>query len=92
MLRPRIVSVPSWLPSGTVNMVLLSAVLPEDDAPCHEEGATGYPDESIVSPPESCFGRNDGDEKVVGRNGAAGQTGYGEVPMAVVEKLASEAG
>ena len=56
MLRPRIITVPSWLPSGTVNMVLLSAALPEDDDPCHEEGATGYPDELIASPPEPVSG------------------------------------
>ena len=37
-------------------MALLIAALPEDDAPCHEEGETGYPDELIASPPEPVAG------------------------------------
>ena len=77
MLRSRIVSVPRWPPSGTVNMVLLPAALPEDDAPCQEEGETGYPDESIANPSEPVSGVMTVVKKSPDEMGAAGQAGNG---------------
>ena len=76
MLRSRIVSVPRWPPSGTVNMVLLPAALRKTTRPARRKGRPGIRTSRLPSI-GACFGRNDGGEKIAGRMGAAGQAGNG---------------